>query len=224
MSTNKKVVFSVSILFLAFYSFYGLYQNNTVKAEYNPLLEGLPMRWNCTITPPVGAGYTIVKCQSTSFAITDSDDPTLMIGTFIGDSEYFGEMGVFGDITWIRVPEGYTISLFPGDCDNPFIPDWGWLEDIYVNHPDLDIVSHDQYVMRKLDDGQIIEAQLSPQGKKKFQYYPPPVSGCENNVQNPYVLEYRAEISGDTSFLFVEGEPIVFTENRPIYRVIMSAN
>lgn len=217
----RNCIFLASIISIGLIVVYSVFliSNEKAEARYNFSLEdeGLPLYWNCTKTLLPNNNTSLI-CQSSPFAITDSDNPLLLNGDSFGN--HLGEMGIFGSITWIRVPEGYTLSIFPGHLPPeiiPAMPPWEQtIANYAVSHPDVNIVTQDQYVMRKLDNGQIIAAPLSSAGKQKYQYYPEPEPGCESSIQNPYIIEYRAIICGDTSGLIITDSVIHFVYRVPI--------
>jgi len=198
------------------------YLNSPAKATDSLLTEGLPIWWeNCTVNT---GGISEIVCRSTPFAISNED--SFMVGCQDSPDdpyEYVGEMGDYGSLIWYRVPEGFTLSVFPGHVPPDTIalrpPLFEQIEEYVALHPGLYIIAANQYVMQLHDDGQIVPAPLSSTGKQKYHPYPDPEPGCEANVQNPYVLEIRVTVAGDISGLNIQTPVMSY-----IYRVPKPAN
>jgi hypothetical protein len=155
-------------------------------ADEPNLQEGIPVTFHLVNATVSDTGGTFVY-RTGKLGLCVSNDAALL-----HDAGYQGQRGTWGDSTWIYVPEGYTITVFPGEATNPKMPTWAGEATAFIAaHPDLRVVTCNQHPGRMIN-GQYVE-------KPDFAESIPPINPAECSpakyAQN--ALEYRLQVSGN---------------------------
>lgn len=177
------------------------------------VFEGLPIEFSLIEVTSIGSNQTKVRYRSVPFVGTLTDDPALLHDP----GEYLGQMGTYGDgeatRVWLRVPEGQTLSVFPGHLPEgvvPKQPEWlATLIEYRDAHPDVRLVTNP--IERPL---QLVAGQWSP--RAGYQETPPPVGDCDmaQYLHSPFAVEVEAVIEGDISSFSFPSQSIAY-----LYRV-----